>query len=116
MKIPRVRDFDPNAKASKLKSSMDGFPTIEKPKQVDSEVKKQPVRVVSLTPSAEPNKRLVKQRHPFDIFQDQYETLRDFSFEEKKGGEAGSMSAMVRDALDKYIAERKRKKLLQSPK
>ena len=32
MKTPRLTDFDPNAKAPTLKSSLDNMPVIEKPK------------------------------------------------------------------------------------
>jgi hypothetical protein len=48
----------------------------------------------------------MKQRHPFDIYQDQYDTLKMLALEERKRGGIGSMSAMVREALDKLIAER----------
>jgi hypothetical protein len=46
----------------------------------------------------------MKSRHPFDIYQDQYEALRELSLEERKQGGIGSMSAMVRQALDTFIA------------
>jgi hypothetical protein len=36
------------------------------------------------------------------------ESLRRFSLEEKSRGEKGSMSQMIREALDAYIAKRKR--------
>ena len=68
-----------------------------------------PVRVEQPTPKVEAGKRVIKQRHPFDIFQDQYEDLRNFSLDEKRDGSLGSMSAMVRDALDTYITSRKKK-------
>jgi hypothetical protein len=51
----------------------------------------------------------MKQRWPVDIYQDQYDSLKQLSLEERKQGGIGSMSAMVREALDKLIAERKRK-------
>jgi hypothetical protein len=53
----------------------------------------------------------MKQRHPFDIWQDQYEALQDLSLEERKLGGAGSMPAMAREGLDLIIAK-KRKELL----
>jgi hypothetical protein len=64
------------------------------------------VRAVPPTPST---KRVMKQRHPFDIYQDQYESLCDLALEERKQGGVGSMSALVREAIDKIIAERRRK-------
>lgn len=62
-----------------------------------------PVRDVLPVP---PTKRVMKQRHPFDIYQDQYDTLKQLADEERRNGGIGSMSAMVREALDKLIAEK----------
>jgi hypothetical protein len=53
--------------------------------------------------------RPVKPRHGFDIYVDQYEQLVKWSNEEKLQGGTGSMSRMARDALDMYIASRKKK-------
>jgi hypothetical protein len=50
----------------------------------------------------------MKQRHPFDIYQDQYEALRDLAQEERKQGGIGSMSAMVRDGIDIVVAAKKK--------
>ena len=69
-----------------------------------------PVRVVRPVPlvrDVPPSKRITKQRHPFDIYQDQYEALQELALEERKQGGIGSMSAMVREALDQLIASRK---------
>lgn len=52
----------------------------------------------------------MKQRHPFDIYRDQYESLQQLALEERKQGGVGSMSQMVREALDKLIAEKKKQK------
>jgi hypothetical protein len=60
-------------------------------------------------PYSEANNRPVRPRHAFDIYQDQYEDLLELSMEERRQGGTGSMSAMVREALDKFITERKRK-------
>ena len=65
--------------------------------------------ILSPTQPAEVNKRPVKPRHGFDIYWDQYEDLLKWSNEEKLQGGTGSMSAMARDALDDYIAKRKKK-------
>jgi hypothetical protein len=51
----------------------------------------------------------MKQRHPFDIYQDQYETLKQLGLEERKQGGVGSMSAMVREAIDSLIEKRRKK-------
>jgi hypothetical protein len=39
----------------------------------------------------------------------QYESLQQLALEERKQGGMGSMSAMVREAIDKLIAERRAK-------
>jgi hypothetical protein len=113
MKTPRVKDFDPNAKAEPvLKSSFDNMPVIERPKAPNPEAKSipvPPVRVVPQSPVPHGKKRHMKQRHPFDIYQDQYDALKELSVEDRKQGGIGSMSAMVREALDKFISEKRKK-------
>jgi hypothetical protein len=56
-----------------------------------------------------PLKRVMKERWPVNIYQDQYESLQQLALEERKQGGMGSMSAMVREAIDKLIAERRGK-------
>src|SRR5436305_769119 len=113
MKIPRVQDFDPNAKLPQLGSPMDNLPTIQKSKtSIESPVKEThteahtyPVPPYGSTTVRDgiprttvPPRRKIKQRHPFDIYQDQLDTLRQIAAEERIRGELGSMSAMVREA------------------
>ena len=72
-----------------------------------------PVRVVPPVPLVrnEPTtKRVMKQRHPFDIYRDQYEALQEIALEDRRQGGVGSMSAMVREALDRIIAEKRKVK------
>ena len=69
-----------------------------------------PVRGVPLVPPAKGAKRIMKQRHPFDIYRDQYDALQELALEERKQGGIGSMSAMVREALDTLIATRRKAK------
>ena len=57
-----------------------------------------------------PAKRLMKQRHPFDIYLDQYQALKQIADDERRQGGIGSMSAMVRDAIDTIIATKSKKK------
>ena len=47
-------------------------------------------------------------RMPFEIYRDQHSALKQFSLEEQSRGEKGSMSQMVREALDAYISKRRR--------
>ena len=56
-----------------------------------------------------PLKRVMKERWPVNIYQDQYESLQQLALEERKQRGMGSMSAMVREAIDKLIAERRQK-------
>jgi len=136
MKTPRIHDFDPDAKVPELVSPMDNFPSIQKPKErarvstnsFGSEIYEPqkspvppvlPVRVVPPAPlgrpvrpvrpslSIIPKKRVMKPRHPFDIYQDQYESLKQLADEERRQGGVGSMSAMVRSALDTYVTKRR---------
>ena len=53
-------------------------------------------------------RREIKRRHPFDVYVDQLRTLKKFSIEEKQAGGIGSESAMVRAALDAFIAKRRK--------
>jgi hypothetical protein len=112
MKQPRTSDFDPNAKSHDLKSSMEDFPSIEKPMSTAAIDKTRPlvppvlpVRPVRVVPSPATSRRKIKTRHPFDIYEDQVEELRKLALEDRMRGGAGSQSAMVREALDEYIAK-----------
>jgi hypothetical protein len=44
-------------------------------------------------------------RHPFELYQDQVEALRQLAADERMRGGIGSMSAMVRQAIDRLIDE-----------
>jgi hypothetical protein len=48
-------------------------------------------------------RRAIKQRQPFDIFEDQYEKLKRIAETEKEFENGRSMSQMVRDAIDQYF-------------
>lgn len=114
MKQPRTSDFDPNAKARDLKSPLADFPAIERPAQAPkteeevihtTETPVRPDRPGREVWPAATGKRKIKSRHAFDIYEDQVETLQQLSLEDRMHGGAGSMSAMVREALDEYIAK-----------
>ena len=59
----------------------------------------------STTPARTPVRRVKRTitRYAFEFYQDQIETLRQLSLNEKLLGEKGSMSEMVRVAIDEYI-------------
>ena len=63
-----------------------------------------PGRSFARTPVRQPAKRIIT-RNSFEIYEDQMEALRKLSFREKLAGQVGSMSAMVRAAIDTYLKE-----------
>lgn len=88
-----------------------GSPAPETP--VPAEVSEQPggganarsvERSNGRTPVRDTTKRIVT-RNSFEIYEDQMDSLRKLSFQEKMKGAIGSMSAMVRDAIDVYLKE-----------
>ena len=67
-----------------------------------------PVLLVPPVPRVPP-KRVMKERWPINIYHDQYVSLKQLAADERKEGGLGSMSAMIRGAIDKLIAERRQK-------
>ncbi len=65
-----------------------------------------PPRTGSTPPT--PVRRRTMVRHPFEVYQDQVQQLRELALQERMNGGAGSMSKMVRDAIDRMIEERRR--------
>jgi hypothetical protein len=63
-----------------------------------------PGRSFARTPVRDPAKRIIT-RNSFEIYEDQMEALRRLSFQQKMAGQVGSMSAMVRAAIDSYLEE-----------
>ena len=55
-----------------------------------------------LVPPGRPAKR-IRRRHPFDIYEDQLERLKELKLQAMRRGEEASMSRMVREALDAYF-------------
>lgn len=53
-------------------------------------------------PPVRPAKR-IRRRHPFDIYEDQLECLKELKTRAMRRGEETSMSRMVREALDAYL-------------
>lgn len=85
---------------------MEDFPTIEQPKQIQSAGGGGgPVLPVREVLTATAVRRNIKPRHPFDIYEDQDEELRKLAVEDRMRGGPGSMSKMVREAIDDYIAK-----------
>jgi len=113
MKQPRIDAFVARKnKTQELKSSLENMPVIEKPitpsktpsapQPVPPPVPR-PVRgTVPLIPKT---KRLIRQRQPFDIYEDQYQRLKKIADTEREYVNGRGMSQMVREALDNYLKE-----------
>ncbi len=53
-----------------------------------------------------PNGKRIITRNSFEIYEDQMDSLRKLSIQEKMDGKLGSMSNMVREAIDTYLQKR----------
>jgi hypothetical protein len=53
-----------------------------------------------------PNGKRIITRNSFEIYEDQMDALRERAYQEKRQGKLGSMSAMVRDAIDTFLKEK----------
>jgi hypothetical protein len=62
----------------------------------------EPERPNDRSPERAQKKRIIT-RNSFEIYEDQMEALRRLAYKEKLEGRVGSMSAMVREAIDTYI-------------
>src|SRR4051812_41432201 len=63
-----------------------------------------PERANARTPVRSNTKRIIT-RNSFEIYEDQMDSLRELAYREKREGRIGSMSAMVREAVDSYLKE-----------
>ena len=68
-------------------------------------IKDVPERSNARTP-VRSNVRRIITRNSFEVYEDQMDSLRELSYQEKREGRIGSMSAMVREALDTYLREK----------
>jgi hypothetical protein len=50
-------------------------------------------------------KRVIKQRQPFDIYEDQFQRLKQIKEAEKDFVNGRGMSQMVREAIDNYLKD-----------
>jgi hypothetical protein len=64
-----------------------------------------PERANAPTEQRPTGKRIIT-RNSFETYEDQMESLRKLSYQEKMDGKLGSMSAMVREAIDDLLKKR----------
>ncbi len=76
-------------------------PAIDEPRTAETAA-----ATIRPVPSSRPVRRK-KVRHPFDIYDDQLESLRELSTDDRRLGGQGSMSEMVREALEQYLPAKK---------
>jgi len=50
-------------------------------------------------------KRVIRQRQPFDIYEDQYKRLKKIAESEREFVNGRGMSQMVREAIDNYLRD-----------
>ena len=62
-----------------------------------------PRTVPPTVPLERKTKRPIRQRQPFDIYEDQYATLKEIAEAERDFVNGRGMSKMVREALDAYL-------------
>jgi hypothetical protein len=64
-----------------------------------------PLPVRGSVPRTPKIKRPIRQRQPFDIFEDQYTRLKQIADAERSFVDGRGMSQMVREAIDRYLEE-----------
>ena len=119
MKTPRVTDFDPDAKAPTLKSSLDNMPSIVRPKAINhtpqpqivpssaSQNDQPHVSSVAKPKSSPQSPKRSFIRRTFDFYEDQIIYLTRESLQERLAGKERSMNEMVREAIDDWINKRR---------
>src|SRR5437588_8386475 len=130
MKMPRVHDFDPNAKLTELDSPLDNLPTIRPPikksaipslqQEIDkathtTELHEQSAYFKPLEKTELPNERTpersnVRRTHrraSYELYTDQIEAIQRIALEDKLQGGTGNQSEMVRTAIDEYLKKKR---------
>lgn len=115
MKKPRFEDFptikNPPKPVKELHSPLDDLPSIIPPQERDNRVIAEPPLIQIEHPSERPYVRTPARRtitrYAFEFFADQLDELKQISLQEKMLGKKGSMSEMVRKAIDVYLQKRR---------
>lgn len=119
MKKPRFDDFptitEQPKPAKELHSSLDEMPAISAPPNNQHPPQPELPSSHSTSPSVRTDERPYGRtpvrrtitRYAFEFFADQLDELKHLSLEEKMQGKKGSMSEMVREAIDAYLHKRR---------
>ena len=81
-------------------------PSLEQPIIQEEQATQQIPERENARPPVRPSGKRIITRNSFEIYEDQMDSLRKFSLHEKMGGKLGSMSQMVREAIDSYLKKR----------
>ncbi len=103
---------DPDKIANELRGASSFFkrpdaPAPQEPARSEEIIAPPPIQPAPPLEPAPPGRPLKRQmiRHPFELYMDQLDRLREVAEQQRQRGEAGSMSKMVRDAIDRYLDE-----------
>src|SRR5512144_268161 len=103
---PQRNDYPPTPTESPTRPPA-AFPAGSMPSRpVESTSERANARTLTRTPDRSPQRRIIT-RNSFEIYEDQMESLRKLAYQEKMEGGVGSMSRMVRDAIDHYLTTNK---------
>src|SRR5712692_10803056 len=78
-------------------------PVLEKPLMQEEQPHQPTSERENARPPVRPNGKRIITRNSFEIYEDQMDSLRKHSLQEKMEGKIGSMSQMVREAIDTYL-------------
>jgi hypothetical protein len=98
---PPLSEKPKRREAQRLQTKPDGSP-VPVPGPVGEGVRVGVPPPVPLVPKV---KRVIKQRQPFDIYEDQYEWLKHIKEAEEGFVNGRGMSQMVREAIDNYLRD-----------
>lgn len=100
-----VSDIDPIKPKPELEKQHASAEPVRDERPVRKVRSERPVRSTdqSVSQKPQPPKKREIKRHAFEIYRDQWETLKQLKMTTMLTGELVSMSEMVREALDSYI-------------
>ena len=104
--MPRIERPHPVAPESPALSASSPHPIPADFQPLQQTPERANARTPTRTPERSPKRRIIT-RNSFEIYEDQMESLRKLAYEEKMEGGVGSMSRMVRDAIDHYLTTNK---------